>query len=201
MPIKISKKSKRTKKGKGKVTQSQQVVVNINKGKRKASSQPVSRPSQPPIIIQPPQQDFTQLENLFKQYSSSRSVAEPKPVTMGMETQTEKPIPISSGTQTAVGVPANLEENIRLAQKKLASIEEEKPIPVKKEKKLTLRETRVKLKPPVPIQENRPPVTLLPIRRTAVATTKMINPESNRPIKIGGDVYKKLVKEGKINPE
>jgi hypothetical protein len=208
MPVKITKRSKKTKKGK--VTQSQQVVVNINKGKRKASSQPVMRHSQPPIIIQQPQPaqpDYSQLENLFKQYSTSRSVAEPKPVTMGMETQTEQPISISSGTQTAVGIPANLEESIKLEQKKLreklAAIEEEKPIPVKekKEKKPTLRETRVKLKPPVPIQENRPPVTLLPVRRTALATTKIINPDTRRPIKIGGDVYKKLLKEGKIIPE
>lgn len=205
MPIKITKRSKKTKKGK--VTQSQQVVVNINKGKRKASSQPVMRHSQPPIIIQQPQPaqpDYSQLENLFKQYSTTRSVAEPKPVTMGMETQTEQPISISSGTQTAVGIPANLEESIRLEQKKLkeklASIQEEKPIPIK-EKKPTLRETRVKLKPPVPIQENRPPITLLPVRRTALATTKVVNPDTNRPVKIGGSVYKKLLKEGKINPE
>ena len=106
MPIKITKKSKKTKKGKGKVSQSQQVVVNISKGKRKAPSQPVSRPSQAPIIIQQPQQDFSQLENLFRQYSTSRSVAEPKPVTMGVETQTEKPIMVEKQQQTQVSVPS-----------------------------------------------------------------------------------------------
>ena len=197
MPIKITKKSKKTKKGK--VTQSQQVIVNINKAKRKASSKPVMRQSQPPIIIQQPQpqqQDYTQLENLFKQYSTSRSVAEPKPVTMGMETQTEKPISMSSGSQTDLKVPTNLEETIRLEgiklREKLAKIEEEKPIPI--------RERRPKLKPPVPVQENRPPVTLLPAR-ASLSNQKVLNPDTRRPVKVGGDVYKKLVKEGKINPD
>jgi hypothetical protein len=197
MPIKITKKSKKTKKGK--VSQSQQVIVNINKAKRKTSSQPVMRQSQPPIIIQQPQpqpQDYTQLENLFKQYSTSRSVSEPKPVTIGMETQTEKPISMSSGSQTDLKVPTNLEETIRLEgiklREKLAKIEEEKPIPI--------RERRPKLKPPVPVQENRPPVTLLPAR-VSLSNQKVVNPDTRRPVKVGGDVYKKLVKEGKINPD
>ena len=186
MPIKISKRSKKTK-GKGKVSQSQQVVVNINKGKRKASSQPVMRQSQPPIIIQQPQQDYSALENLFRQYSSSRSVAEPKPVTMGMETQPEKPISVTSETQTPVGVPPNLEE-IRRLQKILAE-DEENFFNISTPRDAT----------PPRRSLNQPAVRV--INRTSDKTNveKVLNPDTNRPVTIGGDVYKKLVKKGKIN--
>jgi hypothetical protein len=197
MPIKITKKSKRTKKGKGKVSQSQQVIVNIQKGKRKASSQPSIRTSQPPIIIQPPQQDFTQLENLFKQYSTSRSVAEPKPVTIG-ETQTEMPITKSTGIgQTDLTIPPNMEENIKATAKNLAinlkKLEEEKPIPVARQ-----RQPAPQRKPPVPIQENRPRVSLLPVRTSAPPTPpeKILNPLTNKMVT--PDYYKRLVREGRI---
>jgi len=194
MPIKITKKSKRTKKGKGKVTQSQQVIVNIQKGKRKASSKPVMRQSQPPIIIQQPQQqDYSQLENLFKQYSTSRSVAEPKPVTMGMETQTETPIMVDKQTQVKSSNPVKLEqeltkEQLRL-QEKLLALEAEKPIPVARQRQ------------PAP-QRPRQILSPFPVRQTAPAPTpdKVVNPETNRMINVGGSAYKKLVKDGKIIP-
>jgi hypothetical protein len=200
MPIKITKKSKRTKKGKGKVSQSQQVIVNIQKGKRKASSQPVVRTSQPPIIIQPPQQDFTQLENLFKQYSTSRPIVEPvKPVTIG-ETQTEMPISTGRATQTDLSIPPNMEENLKATAKNLAinlkKLEEEKPIPVARQ-----RQPAPQRKPPVPIQENRPRVSLLPVRTTAPKPTpeKILNPLTNKMVT--PDYYKRLVREGKVIPE
>jgi hypothetical protein len=104
MPIKITKKSKKTK-GKGKLSQSQQVIVNIQKGKRKSSSQPIIRPSQPPIIIQPPQHDYSVLEKLLNQYSTSRSVVEPVKQVATFETQTEKPIMIEREQQTQISVP------------------------------------------------------------------------------------------------
>jgi len=198
MPIKISKK-KRTKKGKGKVSQSQQVIVNIQKGKRKASSQPVSRPSQAPIIIQQPQQDFTQLENLFKQYSTSRPVAEPKPVTMGMDTQTDMPITTGKSTQTELTIPSNLEQNIKMEKEilkeNLKKLEVEKPIPVARQ-----RQPAPQRKPPVPIQENRPRVSILPVRTTAPKPTpeKILNPLTNKMVT--PDYYKRLVREGKVNP-
>ena len=200
MPIKITKKSKRTKKGKGKVSQSQQVIVNIQKGKRKASSQPVVRTSQPPIIIQPPQQDFTQLENLFKQYSTSRPIVEPvKPVTIG-ETQTEMPISTGRATQTDLSIPPNMEENLKATAKNLAinlkKLEEEKPIPVARQ-----RQPAPQRNPPVPIQENRPRVSLLPVRTTAPKPTpeKILNPLTNKMVT--PDYYKRLVREGKVIPE
>jgi hypothetical protein len=200
MPIKITKKSKKTKKGKGKVSQSQQVIVNIQKGKRKASSQPVSRPSQPPIIIQPPQQDFTQLENLFKQYSTSRPIAEPvKPVTIGMDTQTDMPISTGRATQTELTIPSNLEQNIKmekeLLKENLKKLEVEKPIPVARQ-----RQPAPQRKPPVPIQENRPRVSLLPVRTTAPKPTpeKVLNPLTDKMVT--PDYYKRLVRQGKINP-
>jgi hypothetical protein len=201
MPIKITKKSKKTKKGKGKVSQSQQVIVNIQKGKRKASSQPSIRTSQPPIIIQPPQQDYTQLENLFKQYSTSRPIAEPvKPVTIGMDTQTEMPITTGRETQTDLSIPPNMEENIKATAKNLAislkKLEEEKPIPVARQ-----RQPAPQRKPPVPIQENRPRVSLLPVRTTAPPTPpeKILNPLTNKMVT--PDYYKRLVREGKVIPE
>ena len=186
MPIKISKK-KRTKKGKGKVSQSQQVIVNIQKGKRKASSQPVIRQSQAPIIIQPPQQDFSQLENLFKQYSTSRPIAEPV-----------KPLTISTDKgQTDLSIPPNMEENIKATAKNLAinlkKLEEEKPIPIERQ-----RQPAPQRKPPVPIQENRPRVSLLPVRTTAPKPTpeKVLNPLTDKMVT--PDYYKRLVREGKI---
>jgi len=195
MPIKITKKSKKTKKGKGKVSQSQQVVVNIQKGKRKASSQPVVRTSQPPIIVQPPQQDFTQLENLFKQYSTTRSIAEPvKPVTIGMDTQTEMPITNRRSTQTDFLISPDMEEmNLAVNLKKLE--EEEKPIPV-------ARQRSPQRKAPVPTQENRPRVlSQLPVRVTAPKSTpeKVLNPLTNKMV--SPDYYKRLVKEGKVVTE
>lgn len=195
MPIKITKKSKKTKKGKGKVSQSQQVIVNIQKGKRKALSQPVSRPSQPPIIIQPPQQDFTQLENLFKQYSTSRSVAEPKPVTMGME------------TQTSVGIPANLEENIRLEQQKLkeklASIQEEKPVKNLDQDFLNLSQLRSAIDTDrVGLRRGKKPeetpVRVIKPRTQKTGVRRVLNPSTNRLIDVGGTTWKTLVREGKI---
>jgi hypothetical protein len=103
MPMKITKKSKKTK-GKGKLSQSQQVIVNIQKGKRKSSSQPIIRQSQPPIIIQPPQQDFSIFEKLLNQYSTSRSVVEPVKQVATFETQTEKPIMIEREQQTQISL-------------------------------------------------------------------------------------------------
>lgn len=196
MPIKISKKSKRTKKGKGKVSQSQQVIVNIQKGKRKASSQPIIRQSQAPIIIQPPQQDFSQLENLFKQYSTSRSVAEPsKPVNVSMETQTETPIMVDKQTQKKSSNPVvKLEQQLiqetQRLNEKLAQIKEEKPIPVARERQ------------PAP-QRPRQILSPFPVRATAPKPTpdKVVNPDTNRMINVGGSAYKKLVKDGKIIPE
>jgi hypothetical protein len=189
MPIKITKKSKKTKKGK--VSQSQQVVVNIQKGKRKASSQPVVRSSQPPIIVQPPQQDFTQLESLFKQYSTSRPIAEPvKPVTTGMDTQTEMPITTSTGVgQTELSIPPSMEEmNLAVNLKKLE--EEEKPIPV-------VRQRSPQRKAPVPTQESRPRVlSQLPVRVTKSTPEKVLNPLTNKMV--SPDYYKRLVKEGRI---
>jgi hypothetical protein len=102
MPMKITKKSKKTK-GKGKLSQSQQVIVNIQKGKRKSSSQPIIRQSQPPIIIQP-QQDFSIFEKLLNQYSTSRSVVEPVKQVATFETQTEKPIMIEREQQTQISL-------------------------------------------------------------------------------------------------
>jgi hypothetical protein len=200
MPIKITKKSKRTKKGKGKVSQSQQVIVNIQKGKRKASSQPVVRTSQPPIIIQPPQQDFTQLENLFKQYSTSRPIAEPVKLLYGVDTQTEMPITTGIATQTDLSIPPNMEENLKATAKNLAinlkKLEEEKPIPVARQ-----RQPAPQRKPPVPIQENRPRVSLLPVRTSAPPTPpeKILNPLTNKMVT--PDYYKRLVREGKVIPE
>jgi len=193
MPIKITKKSKRTKKGK--VSQSQQVIVNIQKGKRKVSSQPVIRQSQAPIIIQPPQQDFSQLENLFRQYSTSRSVAEPvKPVTIGMETQTEMPIIKSTGVgQTDLSIPHNLEQNIErekeLLKKNLKKLDEEKPIPV----------IRQRAQAPQRQREQSPQI---PVRAISIEPDKVYNPESKRMINVGGNAYKKAVKSGiKLTPE
>ena len=180
MPIKITKKSKKTKKGK--VSQSQQVIVNIQKGKRKASSQPVSRPSQAPIIIQQPQQDFTQLENLFKQYSTSRSVSQPsKPVTMGMETQTENPIMIEREQQTQVSVP-DVEPLLQPLKEFLDTERLKKAI-----------DTNM-------VSERRKNQEGLR-RIEKPATNKVRNPDTNRPIMVGGDLYNKLVKEGKIKAE
>jgi hypothetical protein len=182
MPIKISKKSKRTKKGKGKVSQSQQVIVNIQKGKRKASSQPVSRPSQAPIIIQQPQQDITQLENLFRQYSTSRPVAEPKPVTMGMETQTETPIMVKK--EPAITFSQEQQQRVR---EKLAEMEREKPIPVERSKSAPPRERPATI--PFPVRGNAPKPT----------PEKVLNPNSGKMVSPA--YFKKLVKEGKIKPE
>jgi hypothetical protein len=195
MPIKITKKSKRTKKGKGKVSQSQQVIVNIQKGKRKASSQPVIRQSQAPIIIQPPQQDFSQLENLFRQYSTSRPVTEPvKQVLYGVDTQTETPIMVDKTTQLKTSNPVvKLEQQLTQEQQrlqdKLLEIEAGRPIPVARQRR------------PAP-QRERPVLSPLPVRPTAPPPTpeKVLNPETNRMISVGGSAYKKLVKEGKINP-
>ena len=188
MPIKITKKSKRTKKGKGKVSQSQQVIVNIQKGKRKASSQPVSRPSQAPIIIQQPQQDFSQLENLFKQYSTSRPVVEPKPVTMGIDTQTETPIMVDKKTQVKIINPDKLEQQLTQEQErlreKLAEIE-----PVRQRQPAPQRQRRVLS--PFPVRQNLPSPT----------PDKVVNPDTGRSINVGGSAYNKLVKEGKIIPE
>jgi len=203
MPIKISKKSKRTKKGK--VSQSQQVIVNIQKGKRKASSQPVSRPSQAPIIIQPPQQDFSQLENLFKQYSTSRSVAEPvKQVLYGVDTQTETPIMVDKETQKKSSNPVVTleqqltEEHKRLneklkqidAGKPIREVEAGNPIPVVRQRPLA---------PP----RQRPAVIPFPVRENAPRPTpdKVYNPDSKRMINVGGSAYKKAVKAGLIDPE
>ena len=202
MPIKITKKSKRTKKGK--VSQSQQVIVNIQKGKRKASSQPVIRQSHVPIIIQPPQQDFSQLENLFRQYSTSRSVAEPvKPVNVSMDTQTETPIMVDKQTQVRTGNPVvkleqQLTEEQQRLQDKLREIEAGKPIPVARQ-----RQPAPPRKPPVPIQENRPRIPSFPVRATAPPPTpdKVYNPESKRMINVGGRAYKEAVKAGYITPE
>lgn len=197
MPIKISKK-KRTKKGKGKVSQSQQVIVNIQKGKRKASSQPVSRPSQAPIIIQQPQQDFTQLENLFKQYSTSRPVAEPKPVTMGMDTQTETPIMVEREQQTPVAVPdvepllQSLKETQKQLNERLSQLDFEKEFLDTERLKNAINTNMVadrRKKQDGLRRVERPPVI------------KVRNPDTNRPIMVGGDIYNKLVKEGKIKPE
>jgi len=201
MPIKITKKSKKTKKGKGKVSQSQQVIVNIQKGKRKASSQPVIRTSQPPIIIQPPQQDFSQLENLFRQYSTSRPVTEPKPVTIGMDASTEMPITTGKATQTSLSLPPDIEENLKAVskslEKSLKQLEEEKPITIPRQ-----RQPAPQRKPPVPIQlENRPRVSLLPVRTSAPPTPpeKVLNPLTNKMVT--PDYYKRLVREGKVIPE
>lgn len=191
MPIKITKKSKRTKKGKGKVSQSQQVIVNIQKGKRKASSQPVYKPPQAPVIIQQPQPDFTQLENLFKQYSSTRSVAEPKPVNMGMETQTETPIMVDKQTQVKesgqIGLQQQLTQEQQRLRQKLAEIEGEKPIPIRQRQ-------------PAP-QRPRQVLSPLPVRVIPNTPDKVVNPETNRMINVGGSAYKKLVKDGIIIPE
>jgi len=202
MPIKITKKSKRTKKGK--VSQSQQVIVNIQKGKRKASSQPVIRQSQPPIIIQPPQQDFTQLENLFRQYSTSRSVTEPvKPVNVSMDTQTETPIMVDKKTQIKpVNPVVKLEQQLTQEQQRLneklreidagkpiREVEAGKPIPVERSKSAPPRQRPVVI--PFPVRANAPPST----------PDKVLNPDTNRMINVGGSAYKKLVKDGKIIPE
>lgn len=198
MPIKITKKSKKTKKGKGRVSQSQQVIVNIQKGKRKASSQPVSRPSQAPIIIQPPQQDFTQLENLFRQYSTSRPVAEPKPVTMGMETQTEKPIMVEREQQTPVSVPdvepllQPLKETQKQLNERLSQLDFEKEFLDTERLKNAINTNMV-------ADRRKNQDGLRRIERPPVI--KVRNPDTNRPIMVGGDIYNKLVKEGKIKPE
>jgi hypothetical protein len=194
MPIKITKKSKRTKKGK--VSQSQQVIVNIQKGKRKASSQPVIRQSQAPIIIQPPQQDFSQLENLFRQYSTSRPIAEPvKPVNVSMDTQTETPIMVDKQTQVKSSNPVvKLEQQLtqeqQRLQEKLFALEAGKPIPVERQRQPAPPRQRPAVIP-FPVRENAPPPT----------PDKVLNPDTNRMINVGGSAYKKLVKEGKIKPE
>jgi hypothetical protein len=197
MPIKITKKSKRTKKGKGKVSQSQQVIVNIQKGKRKASSQPVIRQSQAPIIVQPPQQDFSQLENLFRQYSTSRSVTEPvKQVLYGVDTQTETPIMVDKKTQVksvnpVVKLEQQLTEEQQRLQEKLFALEGQRPIPVARQRQPAPQRPRQISLSPFPVRANAPPPT----------PDKVLNPDTNRMINVGGSAYKKLVKEGKIIPE
>lgn len=199
MPIKITKKSKRSKKGKGKVSQSQQVIVNIQKGKRKASSQPVSRPSQAPSIIQQPQQDFSQLENLFKQYSTSRPVALPKPVTMGMETQTEKPIMVEREQQTPVSVPdvqpllQPLKETQKQLNEKLSQLNLEKEFLDTERLKKAIDTNMVS-------ERRKKQGGLRRIERPNIIP-KVINPATNRPITVGGDLYNKLVKEGRLKSE
>lgn len=234
MPIKISKKTRKTK-GKGKVSQSQQVIVNIQKGKRKASSQPVIRPSPAPIIIQQPQQDYTQLENLFKQYSTSRSVMEPVkvPEKVSFETQIEKPIMTNKQTYIDMQIPINLEEQIKLEQKKLKEklmqLEEEKPIKLETPKSvrpttpktdpiqnLPLRERIVEKYPnafntetkkwllnnSTPVRQISPSIRQIAEEQNAskreIKEGYILNPVSNRQIKIGGAIYKNLVKENKI---
>lgn len=195
MPIKISKKSKQTKKGKGKVSQSQQVVVNIQKGKRRASSHPVLRQSQAPIIIQPPQQDYSVLENLFKQYSSSRSVAEPvkQPVMMGMETQTDNPLMVAKEQQTQVLVPnvQPLLQPLKETQKQL----NERLSQLNLEKEFLDTERLKKAIDTTMVSERRriPPPPQIPL--------KVLNPKSGKMIKVGTQYYKGLVKEGIIKPE
>jgi len=198
MPIKITKKSKKTKKGKGKVSQSQQVIVNIQKGKRKASSQPVVRPSQPPIIIQPPQQDFTQLENLFKQYSTSRPVTEPVKLLYGVDTQTETPIMVEREQQTPVAVPdvEPLLQPLKETQKQL--IERLSQLDFEKEF-LDTERLKNAINTNMVADRRKKQDGLRRIERPPVI--KVRNPDTNRPIMVGGDIYNKLVKEGKIKPE
>ena len=204
MPIKISKRSKKTK-GKGKVSQSQQVIVNIQKGKRKASSQPVSRPSPAPIIIQQPQQDFSQLENLFRQYSTSRYVAEPVKQVVSFETQTENPIMVEREQQTQVSVPTvppllpafqNLKRDVEQTQKQLN--ERLSQLNVQKEF-LDTQQLKSAIDTGMVSERRKKQEGLRRIEKPA--TNKVRNPDTNRPIMVGGDLYNKLVKEGKIKPE
>jgi hypothetical protein len=193
MPVKISKKSKKTK-GKGKVSQSQQVVVNIQKGKRRAASQPVVRHSQAPIIIQPPQQDYSVLENLFKQYSSSRSVAEPvkQPIMMGMETQTDNPLMVAKEQQTQLSVPnvqpllQPLKETQKQLNERLSQLNLEKEVLDTERLKKAIDTTMVS-------ERRRTSPPQIPL--------KVLNPKSGKMIKVGTRYYRTLVKEGIIKPE
>lgn len=204
MPVKISKKTRKTK-GKGKLSQSQQVIVNIQKGKRKSTSQPVIRTAPAPIIIQQPQQDFSQLENLFRQYSTSRSVIEPTkvPEKVSFETQTEQPVMMEKKTQ--VGTPAGFDELLR--EKEMYKMQQEKE---KLRKKLSefsrqakdifqeytpIKQTPIKQEP---MAEFRTPesFSISESKTPDLPSDKVINPETNRMIKVGSNTYKKLQKKG-----
>jgi hypothetical protein len=174
MPIKITKKSKKTK-GKGKLSQSQQVIVNIQKGKRKSSSQPIIRQSQPPIIIQSPQQDFSIFEKLLNQYSTSRSVVEPVKQVATFETQTEIPIMIEREQQTQISLlPPKLPPILNEKNKEFLDTEQ-------------LKEA---------IDTN-----MVSERRIKTPSQKVLNPRSGKMIKVGTQYYKTLVKQGIIKPE